>query len=391
MTGAHPQHSAGPLAGWSSETKYQTLFESIDEGFCVIEVLFDGAGNPTDYVFLETNPSFERQTGLVNAVGRSMRSLAPTHEEHWFRTYGDVATSGKPVRFDAPAKALGRWYDVYAFRVGEPDAHLVAILFNDVSARKELEAAAKAQNLALREADLRKDRFLSILSHELRNPLAPLLVAAELLSRPGVGGEQLARIRDIIRRQVGHMARLLDDLLDIARVTQGKLILRRQRVRPSEFIESAIETVRPLVERKNLTLDIDLHADAPMLEADPFRMSQVVVNLLTNAAKYTDAGGRITLATRVEAGTFVIEVLDNGIGIAPEALERVFEMFSQQQAESERTEGGLGIGLALVKGLMELHGGTVEAKSDGLGRGSRFTVRLPIAPSQQPPDRGRAG
>jgi signal transduction histidine kinase/CheY-like chemotaxis protein len=368
-----------------SDSKYRTLFESIDEGFCVVQVLFDARGEAIDYVFLETNPSFERQTGLMNAVGRAMSSLAPGHEDHWYRTYGRVARTGKPCRFDAPAIALGRWYDVFAFQVGEPGQDLVAILFNDISRRKELERSVEGQNAALREADLRKDRFIATLSHELRNPLAPLKVAADLLAHDDLGKEQLARTREIIRRQVGYMARLLDDLLDISRVTQGKLHLRRKLVSPTELVDNAIEIVRPLIERKQHTLEVNLDASAPMLEVDPVRISQVVANLLNNAAKYTDAGGRIALTTRVEDHTFVVEVEDNGIGISPQALPGIFEIFMQQHADSERSEGGLGIGLSLVKGLVELHGGSVRAESAGLGSGSRFTVRLPIADGEPAP------
>jgi signal transduction histidine kinase len=382
MSLSHLQEPVRRLAEWKSEAKYRTLFESIDEGFCVVEVLFDTPGDAVDYVFLETNPSFERQTGLLNAVGRTMRSLAPTHEDHWFRTYGDVATSGNPVRFEAPAQALGRWYDVYAFRVGEPDQHLVAILFQDISHRKKLEQSIEGQNLALREADLRKDRFLATLSHELRNPLAPLRVAADLLGHPQLNEQQLTQTRDIIRRQVGHMARLVEDLLDIARITQGKLTLRREWARPTELIDSALETVRPLIDTKRHTLHVHLDANVPAIEVDSVRISQVVSNLLTNAAKYTDPGGRITLSTGVEGDTFIVQVQDNGIGIPREALASVFDMFSHHHAESERSQGGLGIGLSLVKSLVELHGGSVQVESDGPGCGSRFSVRLPVASGQ---------
>jgi PAS domain S-box-containing protein len=366
---------------WSSEDKYRTLFESIDEGFCVIEVLFDADGLPADYVFLEVNPAFERQTGLVDAQGRTMRSLAPTHEEHWFRTYGHVATTGTPVRFEAPAEALKRWYDVYAFRVGAPEQYLVAILFNDISKRKELEREVETQNDALRQADLRKDRLLATVSHELRNPLAPLTFAADILAREGLSAADLRRTRDIIQRQVGQMARILDDLLDVARVTQGKLVLRRQPVRPAELVEGAVETARPLIERKHHALEVDIEPGAPLLDVDPARLSQVITNLLTNAAKYTDIGGRIAVRGRTEGEEFVIAVEDNGIGIPPAALATVFEMFSQpQEAGSERAEGGLGIGLALVKALVELHGGSVEAHSAGVGKGSTFVLRLPMMP-----------
>jgi signal transduction histidine kinase/CheY-like chemotaxis protein len=383
-------------ATWQGEARYHALFDAIDEGFCVVQVLFDDRGRPFDYVFVEVNPSFERQTGLTNAEGRSMRSLADGHEEHWFHTYGEVARTGKPVRFEAPAEALGRWYDVYAFRVGEPGQKLVAVLFNDVSRRKELERSLDAQNIALREADARKDRFIAILSHELRNPLSPLKVAAELLSHPGVTEKQLRKTADIVRRQVAHMGRLLDDLLDVSRITQGKLTLRRERVKTAELIDAAVESVRPLIERKQHVLEIDLDPASPTLDVDSVRISQVVANLLNNAAKYTDAGGRITLRTKVEGNSLVLQVCDNGIGLSADALSSVFEMFEQQSADSERAEGGLGIGLALVKGLVELHGGSVAAESEGSGRGSRFIVRLPIAsvaPDQEAdaaPERGES-
>ena len=367
------------LESWESDSKYRTLVESIDEGYCVIQVLFDEHGHAIDYAFIETNPQFERQTGMLGAVGRTMRSFVPHHEEHWFETYGEVAKSGKPVRFTAPAQALGKHYDLYAFRVGRPEQHLVAVLFNDITLRTELERSLDEMNRALREADRRKDRFIATISHELRNPLAPLKVAAELLGRPGLDAEKASRTRDIIRRQVGQMARLLDDLLDVARITQGKLVLRRQPVRPTELIDNAVETVRPLIERKQQTLDVQLHSDGQLLDVDPIRISQIIANLVGNAAKYTDPGGRISLATRIEDDWFVVEVSDNGIGIPPDKLEEVFEMLSQVQETSARNEGGLGIGLALVKGLVQLHGGSVSAHSEGPGRGSRFTVRLPTA------------
>jgi CheY-like chemotaxis protein len=174
------------------------------------------------------------------------------------------------------------------------------------------------------------------------------------------------------------MARLLDDLLDVARITQGKLGLRRQWVRPTELIDSAVEAVRPLIERKQHTLEVHLEANEPLLDVDPIRIAQVVGNLLTNSAKYTDTGGRITLTTRTQGDTFTVQVQDTGMGLAREALPGLFEMFSQQHGGSDQSEGGLGIGLSLVKGLVELHGGTVHAESEGLGRGSRFTVSLPL-------------
>jgi signal transduction histidine kinase/CheY-like chemotaxis protein len=382
MTVPHRDTARGndPVAYWDSPAKYKTLFDSIDEGFCVVQVLFDPDARAVDYVFTETNPSFERQTGLKDVVGRSMKSLAPTHEEHWFRIYGEVARSGAATRFEQQALALQRWYDVYAFRVGDPGQELVAILFNDISRRKELELAVQRQNQQLREADLRKDRFLATLSHELRNPLAPLSIAADLLGRPDLGADKLTLTREVIRRQVGHMSRLLDDLLDVSRVTQGKLTLRRQPARSNEVIGTAIEAVRPLIERKQQTLEVQADSKDPLLDGDPVRLAQIVSNLLTNAAKYTDAGGHIRLSWSSAGNDFVLHVEDNGIGMGPLVQAHLFQMFAQEAGDADRAEGGLGIGLFLVRQLVELHGGSVEGLSDGPGRGSRFTVRLPLPP-----------
>lgn len=369
----------GSPAAWDEATKYKTLFDSIDEGFCVVQMRFDAQGQAVDYVFTEVNPAFERQTGLADAVGRSMRSLAPTHEEHWFRIYGEVARTRQPTRFEAQAQALGRWYDVYAFAFGPEGGDQVGILFNDVSRRKELERAVELQNQQLREAALRKDRFLAALSHELRNPLAPLSVAAELLGQPQLGAERLAQTRHVVRRQVALMARLVDDLLDVARVTQGKLELRRERVRTHTVIDTAIEAVRPLLERKQHRLEVDLDAADPWLHADPVRLEQVVANLLVNAAKYTHPGGHIRLDTELQGDALSIRVQDNGIGLQPDAQARLFEMFAQDPGASQQAEGGLGVGLYLVRQLVGLHGGEVHAHSEGPGRGSTFTVNLPVA------------
>jgi PAS domain S-box-containing protein len=236
----------------------------------------------------------------------------------------------------------------------------------------------KAAEMALREADRRKDVFLATLAHELRNPLAPIRNAAQMLDSPKLGSEQLQWAQRVIQRQVKHMAWLLDDLLDVARITQGKLELKKQPITLNSVVDSAVEAARPLLDRKSHQLTVSLPAETLTLNADPLRLSQVLCNVLTNAAKYTDAGGHITLLGRMESGALSLSVKDNGIGIPAESLDGIFAMFSQVEGAATRSEGGLGIGLALVKGLIELHGGTVEAKSEGLGRGSEFIVSLPV-------------
>jgi CheY-like chemotaxis protein/two-component sensor histidine kinase len=240
----------------------------------------------------------------------------------------------------------------------------------DVTARRDAEEA-------LREADRKKDRFIATLAHELRNPLAPIRTAAELLGNPRAGAAELDWARQVIRRQVGHMATLLDDLLDVARITRGKLELRRQPLRLDAVVDTAVEVARPLIDERRIALDVQLPSPAPLLEADPLRLAQVISNLLTNAAKYSDPGGRIALTARHQGAQVEIAVRDDGIGIPREALDSIFQVFSQVQGAMGRSQGGLGIGLSLVKGLVELHGGTVVAHSEGPGRGSEFVVTLP--------------
>ena len=235
-----------------------------------------------------------------------------------------------------------------------------------------------AQEAALREVDTRKDRFLATLSHELRNPLAPIRNAAQILGSPALPPERLRWAQAVIQRQVKHMSWLLDDLLDVARITQGKLELKKARVSLTSIVDAAVEAARPLLDEKRHHLIVDLPPEVPTLEADPLRLAQVVSNLLNNAAKYTDSGGRIELSARVAMNTVSMTVKDNGIGIPPQSLDRIFDMFAQIDSHSSRTEGGLGIGLSLVKGLVELHGGTTAVASGGAGQGSEFTIHLPL-------------
>jgi signal transduction histidine kinase/CheY-like chemotaxis protein len=238
---------------------------------------------------------------------------------------------------------------------------------------------------ALREADRRKDDFLATLAHELRNPLAPIRHAARLLQLKGLDETQAQTARDIISRQVARMALLLDDLLEVSRVTLGRVELRKERVSLASLVKVAVETSKPLIDQKRHELTVQLPSTSMEMEVDPLRLSQALSNLLTNAAKYTDIGGRIALVARCEDGDVVFTVRDSGIGIPASVLPTVFEMFSQVDSVIDRSEGGLGIGLALVKGLVRLHGGTVQAESEGPGKGSTFTIRVPGCWPEAPP------
>lgn len=259
------------------------------------------------------------------------------------------------------------------------DAVQARALAEDTLARlRDSEEQLRQSEEALRQADHRKDEFLALLAHELRNPLAPIRYALAASRKSERTPEQRRWAEEIMERQITHMSRLLDDLLDISRITRGKLELKRAPAELTSVLSAAIETARPLLDAKQHTLSLEFPREAMRLEADPVRLAQVFSNLLINAAKYTDPHGSIHLNGRREGGEIVVSVRDNGIGISAQMMPRLFTMFAQEDGIGDRTEGGLGVGLALVRGLVTLHGGTLHAHSDGPGRGSEFVVRLPM-------------
>lgn len=245
--------------------------------------------------------------------------------------------------------------------------------------RSQANARLEATMQALRQADQRKDEFLATLAHELRNPLAPIRNAVKLLESPALDDRRRQWGREVISRQVQRMALLLDDLLDVSRITRGRLQLKKDCIDLGSLVASAIETARPMIDAKGHVLETVLPPEPVQLMVDPLRLSQALANLLTNAAKYSDPGGHITVLAALEADELTLSVRDTGIGLSAASLQQVFEMFSQVDSAIDRSEGGLGIGLALVKGLVGLHGGTVEAQSPGIGQGSTFTIHLPLA------------
>jgi len=266
----------------------------------------------------------------------------------------------------------GRFGELQA-RIGRGlAAHAAAAL-----ERARLYEALRVSDARAREADRRKDEFLAMLGHELRNPLAPIMTALQIMELRGE--TKSVREQQVIDRQVRHLGRLVDDLLDIARVTGGKLQIQRQRLDIAAVVEKAVEMASPLLEQRRHTLRIAVPRNVLWVDADPGRLAQVVANLLTNAAKYTDPGGSIVLEARAEARRILVSVRDNGQGIAPELRSQIFDLFVQGRRGSDRSQGGLGIGLALVRNVVELHGGRVDVHSDGPGQGSEFVVELPAA------------
>jgi len=495
-----------------SEAKYRTLFDSIDQGFGVVEMIFDEEGEAVDYRFLEINPAFERQTGLVDAIGRTARELLPQLEPKWYRIYGDVARTGEPARFEEHSSAMERWFDVEAFRVGDPEENRVAMLFEDITERRRTERALREEErrmrlvtdaapalisfvdaelrfrfvnrgytewfgrtredfqgrhmrevlgeeaftrvrphaeaaLAgetvefeaevahrdggrrfvnahhvpqvgedgaiggfyalvhdvtasrraeedLREADRRKDEFLATLAHELRNPMAAIRSALEVLEIVEGDPGRSRDMRKIIDRQSTQLVRLIDDLLDVSRISAGKIELRKRRLDVRETIRDLVADSGPLCERDGLEMTMDL-PDAPVwVDADPARLSQVINNLLRNACKFTEAGGRVRVALAQDGDEAAIRVSDTGVGLSPDQLSRIFDMFGQVDGPLTRKGGGLGIGLSLARAVIELHGGSIRADSRGLGKGSEFLVRLraeePSAPGSRGDDPGEA-
>ena len=261
------------------------------------------------------------------------------------------------------------------------DEALVFVL--DVTPIKRLEGELRGKVLELETADQRKDEFLAMLAHELRNPLAAITTGMHLLSDVQPSGEQAHRVRTTVLRQVGMLTRLVDDLLDVSRITRGKVELRRERLPLREAVSNAIATSRPLLDERRHALEVQLPDEPLFVIADGTRLEQVVANLINNAAKYTEAGGRISLSLQRDRGEAVVRVRDTGIGISPEHLPHVFELFKQVDQSPARTRGGLGVGLTLVRRLIEMHGGSVRASSAGLGKGSEFEVRLPLAADQE--------
>ena len=277
------------------------------------------------------------------------------------------------LRFRHPDGAI-RWVHVRTSPMRDDNGRLVGHVgtIEDITARKEAESA-------LRESARQKDEFLAVLAHELRNPLAPLRTAIELIRVARGDPAVQDRAHAVMDRQVRHLVRMVDDLLDVSRITRGKIGLRRERVALGAAIQNAVETSRPLLEAAGHALELSLPPRPVYVDADSTRLAQVFANLLNNAAKYTERGGSIRLDAEVEGPSVAVRVRDTGVGIPAGMLSRIFEMFTQADRSLEKLHGGLGIGLTLARQLVEMHGGTIEARSPGAGRGSEFIVRLPVA------------
>jgi signal transduction histidine kinase len=343
-----------------------------------------------EHRFEYCNARYFELAGRRDILGRTVIEALPEVERQGFITLLDEvyrtgrahAATAAPVhlpRADDPSALQLRCLDFVYQPIIDAKGEVTGIFVegSDVTDRVLTNQALIDSEARFRDADRRKDEFLATLAHELRNPLAPLRNAAKVLRAPATDAKTREWATTIIDRQVQTMAGLLEDLLDVSKITRGRLTLHKQFTSIASIIETSVEVARPLIDARRHALLVSIPNEPIEVEVDPLRLSQVFSNLLTNAAKYMEPDGRIEVSARFDDGDVCIGVKDCGIGLEPESLARVFEMFTQVKGTLDRAEGGLGIGLALVKGLVELHGGRVTASSDGLGKGSEFRVWLP--------------
>lgn len=364
-----------------SEQRYTDLFTTMDQGFCVIELVYDAQDKLIDWTYVEANPAFEKHSGMVNVVGKRATEFLPNLEPHWLELYDKVYQSGVGARCINAVSDVNRWMEVYTYPTGHAAQRQLAVLFADVTERVRAERHMRKVAESLQREDRHKNQFLATLAHELRNPLAPLRSGLEVLQDEGRGGE----VAGMMQRQVDQIVRLVDDLLDVSRLGTGKITLRKEPVLLARIISEAAEAMAPVLREQGQKLLLTPPPASVHVEGDPARLTQVLSNLINNACKFSDDGNLIELSTALHDGMAVIEVKDQGYGISPDELPRIFGLFNQAPAPAKlRNNAGLGIGLTLVRDLVQMHAGTVEAHSEGLGKGSTFTVKLPVM-AEAPP------
>jgi signal transduction histidine kinase len=381
----------GERKGLERELRYrsqqlETLLEAAPLGIYLVG---------PDFRIRSVNPVARRAIGAISGdvEGRDFGEVVhllrePAYADAIVRIFRHTLATGEPyaAREDASFSSAApdaEYFDWRVERITLPDGEAgLVCYFHDISAQVEARRAVEQSREALKDADRRKDEFLATLAHELRTPLAPIHNALQILRLTGRDGAVARSVHDMMERQVNHMVRLVDDLMEVSRITRGKIDLRKQRIDLAAIVGGAVETTRPLIDAAGHLLTVDLGHGALELDGDSVRLAQVFANLLNNAAKFTPNGGHISLRAERHGGDVVISVRDNGAGIRADMLPKVFEPFMQAERSYNRAQGGLGIGLTLARSIVALHGGTIEARSAGLGLGSEFVVRLPLIQSE---------
>jgi PAS domain S-box-containing protein len=368
-----------------SDHPYRLLVESMNEGAATLS---------EDGIILFSNPRLARLLGTPTAeltgtrLADWMAEAEQSHFERMLHDSHDRSVSGDLMLEVGKVDTLPVHVSLSSLFV--KGVRCCCAVLTDMSLAKHHAAlAASAEyvrqvNERLREADKRKDEFLATLAHELRNPLAPIRAAAYMLKKFDTQDQKLLQARDVIERQAGHMTRLIDDLLQMSRITQGKIELRRRRESLTAIIAGVVQSAQSAMVSRQHQFIVDVESDPLLMDADAIRIAQAVGNVIENAAKYTKPGGRIALQVRQQGNQAVIGVQDNGIGFEPDMAARMFDMFVQAENGDRRPNGGLGIGLALSRKLIEMHGGTITALSAGLGQGAEFEIRLPLSATQSP-------
>ena len=360
------------------------LLNAMKDAFCVIEILVDESDVIRDLRFLDANEAFFVHTGIRDVNGRLASEVFPELEASWYDNFAKVYQSGAPAQFVERSRSLNRWFECSLSRIGPREQRQLTCLFKDVTERKSVEderelTASQLAKLAaaLAESDQHKTEFLATLAHELRNPLAPVRSGLEMINECRHDPDEVARSCEMALGQVEHMVRLVDDLLDISRISLGTVTLQLQATELTQMINSAVARSRELMDQKQQVLELALPHETRTIVVDPIRVSQIISNLLSNAAKYTPDHGIIKLSVKLDEHHLLISVSDNGDGLEKDSLSRIFNMFTQITGDVPRENTGLGIGLTLSQRLVTLHGGTLQGFSDGLGKGSRFDVVIP--------------
>jgi signal transduction histidine kinase len=362
-----------------SEERYRALFNSIDAGYAVAEVILGDSGAPVDVRYLQVNPAFARHTGLRDVEGLTLRELVPGIETEWIDAFGGVALTGLPVRLEGHSPALHRWFDMYAFRLGAPQARQVAVLFNDTTDRKRNEAALIEAKAEADTANRAKSQFLLSMSHELRSPLSSILGFTQLIEggKPKPTPAQQDSVEQIL--QAGwYLLGLINEILDLTSIESGKLVISARAMSMADVLDDCRALIEPQAQRSGIAVAFPV-PDGPLLvQADPVRTKQVLINLLTNAIKYNRVGGRVAVRCTAAPGQPVrVAVEDTGQGLTPAQLGELFDPFNRLGQEGG-AEAGTGIGLVICKRLVEQMGGRIGADST-VGVGSCFWFELDAA------------